>query len=775
MLLTKFAGHVMSVWSDTFLRPVFPTNGASANTNGASAKTNDVTAKGPQARLPSVPGLGLPIRPIGLAGQAWDYWIDRVQRSWLLLDVMRERGNASLEHRKQGMPALLTFESEMVLDGRTLDRPANYALLKIKPRPGTETDPHKRPYVIVDPRAGHGPGAGGFKEDSQIGMAMRAGHPCYFVTFFPEPVPGQTIADVHHVETIFMHKVRELHPDANKPVVIGNCQAGWAVAILCAGAPEIFGPIILAGAPLSYWAGADGDSPMRFAGGLMGGSWPASLACDIGNGRFDGANAVLNFELMNPGNSMWSKTYNLFRKIDTEAKRYLDFEKWWGAFFLVNTEEMRFIVNELFTSNKLAQGRLTQEAGQDPIDLRNIRSPIVVFCSWGDNITPPIQALHWILDTYPTDEDLLANEQTIIYMLHDTVGHLGIFVSGDVARKEHAEVIRTLEMVEMLPPGLYEMTISDREPGHADDELIAHRYVVKFEERKLDDIRKMGGTLKDEKPFETAARVSQFNEALYQKFVSPWIRMWANEPTAELLRRTHPGRVRQYMFSDRMNPAMGPVKFIAEQVRKNRRPVADDNVFVTLEQGLSDSIVSCLDLYRDIRDKSREMMFKAIYEQPLVQRTFGVTEDRPTERGDEAERRALLAERIEALKARDLEGGTLEAFVRICAYIHKGQPAAEERGFRTLKQIYDEAHEDTRKTLVEFKDAVRLQTFLVRLDEEKALETLPILLPDQEHRLATMHAVRRMEKAIGPVDAAREARIRRVEEILGVLVPAVPE
>ncbi|MGP6159985.1 MAG: DUF3141 domain-containing protein [Vulcanimicrobiaceae bacterium] len=799
MFLPRLAGQMLNVWSGTVLRPVLAatngvpakaggaattTNGALAATNGSAtlAATNGAAGRSngspaerppaPRTGLPAVPGLGLPTpTAFGLAGQAWDYWFDRVQRSWLLLDVMRERGNGFVEHSEQGFPALLTFDFEMVLDGRTLERPANYGLLKIVPREGTLTDPHKRPYVVVDPRAGHGPGAGGFKEDSQIGMAMRAGHPVYFVTFYREPVPGQTIADVHHVETIFMHKVRELHPDANKPVVIGNCQGGWAVAILCAGSPDVFGPIILAGAPLSYWAGGEGDSPVRFVGGLMGGAWVGSLGGDIANGRFDGANVVSNFESMNPGNSLWSKTYNLFRKIDTEAERYLQFEKWWGAFFLVNTEEMRFIVNELFTSNKLAQGRLVSEPGQDPIDLRDIRSPIVVFCSWGDNITPPYQALHWILDTYPTDEDLLANEQTIIYMLHDKVGHLGIFVSGDVARKEHAEVIRTLEMVEMLPPGLYEMTISDREPSHADDELIAHRYAVKFHERKLQDIRDMGGTPPDEKPFETAARVSEFNEKLYRKYVSPWVRMVANEPVAALMRTLHPARMRQYLFSDRINPMMGPVKTIAEEVRKNRRPVADDNAFVALEQSFSDSLVGWLDLYRDTRDKSREKMFKAFYGQPLVQRAFGVTGDRSTERGDEAERRAAMAKKSEELKARDLEGGTLEAFVRICAYIHKGQPAAEERGFRALKQIYNEAHEDTRKTLVEFKDAVREQTFLVRLDEDRALETLPILLADQEHRLATIHAVRRMEKAM-PVDPEREARIRRVEEILGVLLPA---
>jgi hypothetical protein len=256
------------------------------------------------------------------------------------------------------------------------------------------------------------------------------------------------------------------------------------------------------------------------------------------------------------------------------------------------------------------------------------------------------------------------------------------------------------------------------------------------------------------------------------RFISPWVRMLANEPTAALMRDLHPGRVRQHVFSDRVNPAKSSVKVVAEQVRKNRRPVNDDNVFAALEQTFSDSLVRSFNLFRDVRDASQEVMFKTIFEQPMVQRVLGVTGDRTTARGDETQRRTLMAAKIEALKAREIQGGTLEAFVRICAYIHKGQPAAEERGFRALKQIYDEAHEDTRKTLVEFKDAVREQTFLVRFDEEHALETLTVLLKDTEHRVATMPAVRRMEKAMGPLDAEREARIRRVEEMLGVAEPA---
>ena len=215
MLLPRLADQMLGTWTDTVLRPVLALERSEPSANGARSAHNGApkgkNGKAAAAPAPTQAAGGLPI-----AVQAWDYWYDRVQRSWLLLDVFRQRGNDYLEHVSDGMPPLLTFDYEMILDGRTLPRPANYGLLRITPRPGLKVDPHKRPYVIVDPRAGHGPGAGGFKEDSQIGMAMRAGHPVYFVTFFREPVPGQTIADVHHVETRFIHKVRELHPEANK-------------------------------------------------------------------------------------------------------------------------------------------------------------------------------------------------------------------------------------------------------------------------------------------------------------------------------------------------------------------------------------------------------------------------------------------------------------------------------------------------------------------------------------------------------------------------------
>jgi pimeloyl-ACP methyl ester carboxylesterase len=396
-----------------------------------------------------------------IASEALAYWIDAWQRTVLFWDVMRKRGNIALEHHREGKPPVLVFDYETVLDGRSLERPVNYALLRILPKAGVTIDATKRPFIIVDPRAGHGPGIGGFKEASQVGVAMRAGHPCYFVTFYPNPIPGQKIEDIAWAEAEFVRRVAAMHPDCEgNPVVVGNCQAGWAIMLMAAAAPDVAGVICIAGSPLSYWAGTRGKNPMRYTGGLVGGSWLASFLSDLGNGTFDGVHLVSNFENLDPANTLWSKQYNLYSKIDTEEPRFLNFERWWGGHFLLTDEEMRFIVDELFVGNKLTKGTIVSR-DRLRMDLKAIRAPIVVIASWGDNITPPQQALNWITDLYDSVDEIRANGQTIIYTLHDTIGHLGIFVSAKVALKQHKEVADTIELIDTLPPGLYEMIIDE--------------------------------------------------------------------------------------------------------------------------------------------------------------------------------------------------------------------------------------------------------------------------------------------------------------------------
>ena len=69
---------------------------------------------------------------------------------------------------------------------------------------------------------------------------------------------------------------------------------------------------------------------MRYLGGLAGGSWPAAMMADLGNGKFDGASLVLNFESLSPGNTWFRKYYNLYDNVDTETARFLEFEKMVG-------------------------------------------------------------------------------------------------------------------------------------------------------------------------------------------------------------------------------------------------------------------------------------------------------------------------------------------------------------------------------------------------------------------------------------------------------------
>src|SRR6266550_4205843 len=475
------------------------------------------------------------------AGSASDYWMDAWQRSILFLDLLRQRGTEHFEHVAQKGPNVLSFEFEIVLDGRKFDRPVNYCLVRIVAPSGTETDLRKRPFIVFDPRAGHGPGIGGMKHDSEIGVALAAGHACYFVGFLPEPVPGQTIEDVCEAEARFVEEVVARHPEADgKPCLIGNCQAGWQIMMMSAIHPEKLGPIMLAGSPLSYWAGVHGKNPMRYLGGLLGGTWLTSLAGDLGNGIFDGANLVANFESLHPDNTYWKKIYNVYSQVDTEPPRFLEFEKWWGSPVLLNAEEMQSIADQLFVGNKLASGEL-RSANGTRVDLRNIKSPIIVFCSWGDDITPPQQALHWILDLYDHEDEIVKAGQTIVYCLHHSIGHLGIFVSGKVATKEHEEFANAMDMIDLMPPGLYEAVITGVDETVENPDLVRGNYLFSLETRKLDDIRKIGGNSpEDDLAFATAARVSEITQGMYSTLMRSAVRAVVTETSAELMRRTHP-------------------------------------------------------------------------------------------------------------------------------------------------------------------------------------------------------------------------------------------
>ncbi len=662
-----------------------------------------------------------------------------------------------------------------MLDGRTFARPANYGLVRVKPPEGVIIDLKKRPFVVVDPRAGHGPGIGGFKADSELGVAMRAGHPCYFVGFTPDPMPGQTIEDIMRAEATFLEKVIELHPDAEgKPCVIGNCQAGWAVMMLAAVRPELFGPIIVPGSPLSYWAGVEGQNPMRYTGGLLGGSWLTALTSDLGGGQFDGAYLVENFENLNPANTFWTKNYDLWTEVDTEGSRFLEFEKWWGGHVNLNAEEMQWIVDQLFVGNRLATAEIITSDGVR-IDLRNIRSPILCFCSKGDNITPPQQALGWIADLYEKDDDLRACGQTIVYAIHESIGHLGIFVSGGVAKKEHQEFASSIDLIDVLPPGLYEAVMTPKTASAANLDLVSGDWIVRFEPRTLDDVRAIvQPDPENERRFATARRVSEINLGLYRTLFQPFVQAFASTQTAEWLHKLNPSELPYELFSDR-NPLMQQIAQLAGQVRQQRQPSSPDNPLRQVQALISEGIIAALDGYRDLRDRSMEQIFLSIYSSPLLQALVGMrASDEPPRRhpGLEPEQLKFIQQRIAELKARLAEGGLREAAIRSLVYIGMAGPGVDERAFEVLRQM---RAKHGGLTLEEFKQVLREQFFALLLDRDSALAAIPQMLPaDTASRADTLGKIRQIVSATGEVSSDRAERLMQIEKLFEVIKPAGP-
>lgn len=568
--------------------------GLPARTASANAQTETIPLQKQAAQS---------ILQLGLRYQA-----ERWQRAILFLDTLRERADNMLAHEDAGMPPPLDFEYETILDARHFERPANYALLRITcchdDHAKDCVDENKPPVIIVDPRAGHGPGIGGFKRDSEVGMALHEGHPTYFAMFFPLPCPHQTLADVLHALRRFAEEVSARH-HGTAPVLYGNCQAGWAVTLLAADCQGLTGATVLNGSPLSYWAGAADANPMRLAGGLLGGVWLTHLLADLSNGRLDGAWLVQNFENLNPANTLWEKNYRAFAHIDTERERFLEFERWWTGYYFLSREEILSIVENLFIGNKLERGTLKICDGCT-VDLTRIRNPVVIFASSGDNITPPHQALNWIPTVYPTTADLKKAGQRIVYLLNTHVGHLGIFVSASVARLEHRAILESLGELDALMPGLYEMKISNP-TGNPD--CRKPQYAVHFEERQVEQIH----YAYPGQSFEKVQRVSEWNELCYKNLVSPWVTAFANPLNAEMLKWMHPMRTSHTLFSGKLNPWMLPVKALAAVVERSRLPADEANPFIAMERAASESISHALEACRKVRDAASEQLFSTLY------------------------------------------------------------------------------------------------------------------------------------------------------------------
>ena len=445
--------------------------------------------------------------------------------------------------------------------------------------------------------------------------------------------------------------------------------------------------------------------------------------------------------------------------MDTGAERFLEFEKWWGAFYLMTTQEIRWIVENLFIGNRLGQNTAQLEVGRQ-IDLKQIRAPMICFASHGDNITPVGQALNWILDTYANEREIEILGQRILFLIHEDVGHLGIFVSSKVAKKEHSQMTSTLKAIEALPPGLYEMVIEDA-VGAGPEKSFA----VSFARRTFADVAAHGGGRRDEPAFAAVARASEAMIETYDTCVSPIVQPLVSGETGKLIRDTSVMRTTRRVFRS-SNPMMSGIPSLAQKIRAERRPVAADNPFVLAERLLADMIESNWNIWRDMREAGQELAFFAIWGSPLAiafgrQRAFGRTHKRPED--------LISLPAVQDALARIEEGGFAEALLRMLILLaHTRKDVRQDRLARSAKMLNETAPFNTMPSDVRVRK-IQEQSLIVEYGGEQAIETLPQLISNQEERERALESARSIVGEPTEMAAATRAMMERLESLLSTV------
>ena len=345
---------------------------------------------------------------------------------------------------------------------------------------------------------------------------------------------------------------------------------------------------------------------------------------------------------------------------------------------------------------------------------------------------------------------------------------MAIFVGTKVAAKDHAEFINNMELIDAMPPGLYEIVITEKPGSEASSQGEAGDFDLSIEERSLDDIRALGcNSLEDEREFAAVARVSELNNALYQTFLQPWIKMVSGPQVARAVIELNPLRLGYSLLSDR-NPMMRAVApsspITSERSAPPPRPTIPSwrcsSNFRKQWSTRSTSSVTC-----------ETNWSSAAFTRYTARPWFRPPAESLQDDGPPRPRPGLLPSVLAAaeeekrrLKGRIAEGNAVDAAARVLVYIGKAQHRIEKSTFDALRKLLL-AHPEV--SPAEFKAAVREQWAILAVDERAAIEALPQLLPaDATTRRAFSDFVQATVAATGKLNADGQ---RRLSEVLHLL------
>jgi Protein of unknown function (DUF3141) len=296
---------------------------------------------------------------------------------------------------------------------------------------------------------------------------------------------------------------------------------------------------------------------------------------------------------------------------------------------------------------------------------------------------------------------------------------------------------------------------------------------VRFEERGMEDLLALnedGGLMaEDDTDFSRVAAVSKMNDTLYDTFVSPWVRMFSNDVTAEALRQLHPLRVNKYLFSDRVNPFMSAFAALAPPVRKARRPAAEDNPFLALQNRLSDTVVAALDTWQEARDRLDETFFFALYENPMMKLLFPSSQGLPRPSASREETRAEMAMAARLRRRWEdamVRGGYEEAVVRMIMALEDADHIIDRDELFDDERLLESSPGFKGLTREEFLRMAHDQTRILAADEERAYKTLAVLIPSPEERTAALALARQIAVREAPPSSCQEAVLSRLRSAL---------